>query len=133
MKRLTVLLLLLCATLTVTAVSITTASRPVGNTQRVASRIVSTSPCKLNAVMGYNGATNTQWLFVFEAKAAPTNGTWGRFGPFPIGATQFYSVDLSAYGADLDCVTVGVSTTDTTFTTAATNSATIQALISPMQ
>lgn len=104
-------------------------TRTIGNTSTVASRVISTGPCKLFSVTGFNGHSATQYLFVFEIGVAPTNGQAGRLGPFPVGAGQFYSVDLSAYGCDLDAVTVGMSTTSNLFTNSATNS-TIQGIIS---
>ncbi len=128
MKRLTVFLTLLALTLTVSAASYLISTTVVGNTSRVASRLVSARPCSLYAVMGYNAQTNSQFVYVFESKVAPTNGQAGRLGPFPVGAAQYYSIDLSAYGAYLDAVYVGVSTSDLLYTNSATN-CTIQAII----
>jgi hypothetical protein len=123
---------LICAVLMVTAgaamAAALIATRTIGDTSRVASRVISTTPCKLFAVTGYNSFGSTQYVFVFESGAVPTNGQAGKLGPFPVAAGQWYSVDLSAYGADLDAVTVGVSTSDSTFTNSATN-CTIQAVI----
>ncbi len=119
-------------TITVTAASIWTATKVVGDTSRVASRLIWSKPAKLFAVMGYNAQTNSQFVFIFESGSTPTNGQAGKLGPFPIGAAQGYYVDLSAYGADLDAITVGISTSDTTFTNSATN-CTIQAIIVPNQ
>ncbi len=132
MKRLTILIALLTVTITVTAASIITATTVVGNTSVVASRLISSKPCKLFAVMGFNAATNSQYVFIFESKVAPTNGQSGRLGPFPVGAAQFYSIDLSAYGADLDAVYVGMSTNNVLYTNCPTN-CTIQAIIAGNQ
>lgn len=104
----------------------------IGDTTSVASRVVSTRPCKLWSVTGYNGHSSTQYLFIFDTGTTPTNGQAGKLGPFPVGASQFYSVDLSAYGATLDAVTIGVSTVANLFTNSATNS-TIQAIITRLQ
>lgn len=132
MKKLSIIAFCLVA-VGLIAAPILTPTKIIGNTTSTAARVVWSSPCKLFCVLGYNAATNTQYVFVFESKAAPTNSTNGRLGPFPVGASSYYSLDLSAYGADMDCVTVGISSTATTFTLAPTNTSTIQAIISQNQ
>lgn len=131
MKRLGILILCFVA-VGLTAASVWTATKVVGNTTRVASRLVASNPAKLFAVMGYNAQTNSQFVYVFESATAPTNGQSGRLGPFAVGATQYYSIDLGAYGADLDAIYVGISTSDLYYTNSATNG-TIQAIIAPNQ
>jgi len=103
-----------------------------GDDTRVASRIITTKPCKLWAAFGYNGNTNTQYIYVFESGVAPTNGQSCKFGPFPVGADQFYSIDLSFYGAVFTNLTIGISTTANLYTNSATN-CTIQAIFSRLQ
>jgi hypothetical protein len=122
------LIALLCAVCLVATASDLIATRAIGTTGLVASRVVSKVPCKLYAAMGYNASVSTQYLFVFESGLTPTNGQSGKLGPFPVSGNQFYSVDLSTYGADLDAVTIGVSTTDNVFTNCSTN-VTIQAIL----
>ncbi len=131
MKKILITLFAL-VTITVTAASIWTATKVVGDTSRVASRLIWSKPAKLFAVMGYNAQTNSQFVYVFASATAPTNGQSGRLGPFPVGAAQYYSIDLSAYGADLDAIYIGISTSDLYFTNSATNG-TIQAIIVPNQ
>lgn len=119
--RTKILLVLLCLSAVTAFASSLIDVRAIGTTALTNYRVISTTPCKVFTVMGYNSFTAQQYVFLFEAAAAPTNGQAGRFGPFPVGSDQFYSVDLSAYGADVDKLTVGISTTSNTFTLGSSN------------
>ena len=113
MKILTALLLLI-AGLAVQAAP-TTFTAVIGDTSLTNSLVASKAPCKLFAVTGYNSGPD-QFITVFQTNAVPADGVKGKLGPFPVGSGQFYSIDLSAYGADLDAVTICNSTTAETLT-----------------
>lgn len=90
--------------------------------------VVSGIPCRLYAATGYNSTSTNVFLMIFETNTAPAAATVPKLGPFPVGAGQFYSIDFSAYGADLDKVYVSMSTTSNGFTQAGTNF-TFQAIV----
>lgn len=96
-------------------------TRVIGNGFYTNGIVVSQTPLKLYAVTGYNSTASTAYLMVFETNAVPANGSICRLGPFPVGAGQWYSVDMSFYGADLDKCWVGMSSTAQSLTLAGTN------------
>ena len=126
--------LLICVGLAVVFIAIVAfaaggpATRTVGNGQFTNSLIVSSIPCKLYGVCGYNSTATNEFLMIFETNAVPANGTVCRIGPFPVGANQFFSVDFSFYGSDLDKCLVAMSTTSNSLTLAGTNF-TIQGIV----
>ncbi len=108
----------------------TISTRLIGDTLLVKSRVVSGRSCKLYAVCGYNASASTQYMLVFETNALPADGTFAKLGPFPVLTGQFYSIDLSTYGADMDYVTVAASSTTNYLTLTSGTNVTIQAIIS---
>lgn len=116
----------------VTAIAQFAQTETKGDSTRVASLVVTTKPCKLWSACGYNGHTSTQYVYIFESGVTPTNGQSCKLGPFPVGADQFYSIDLSSYGSTLTNLTIGISTVANLYTNSATN-CTIQAIFSRLQ
>ncbi len=91
----------------------------VGDTTFQPYRIGSAHACKVYSISGYNSGA-AQFIMVFEATVAPTNGQTGAFC-IPVGAQQFYNYDFSYYGADLTGVVACNSTTAQTNTFGSTN------------
>lgn len=103
----------------------TVSTRIYGDTTATNSLIVtSQNGQKAYAFCGYT--TTTQYIMVFQTNAVPANGTKATFS-VPVTAGQFYSIDFSYYGADLDKCTVCNSTTANTLTIGAADT-TFQAI-----
>lgn len=85
---------------------------------------------KLYTVQGYVNSSSTVYVQVFQTNAVPasTNTSVPTFS-FPVAAGQYYSMDFGQYGADLDKITVCISTNAASLGIAATNAASIQAII----
>lgn len=95
-------------------------TRTYGNTSYVPYRVISKGPVKLYAIIGYNNGP-AQFVMIFnKTNAPPTNGMTGVFS-FPVAASNYFSFDLSYYGANLDAVVVCNSTTAQTNTLGSTN------------
>lgn len=101
-------------------------TRVVGDTTLVASRIVSTVPCKLVAITGYSDGT-AAFLLVCESATVPGNGASGRFTIAILAAGNF-SLNLEN-PVDLDNCTVVASSTADTVTAVAGNHQSIQGLL----
>lgn len=104
----------------------------IGNTSYVPYRVVKTNAVKLYTILGYNSGP-AQFVMVFGTNnpsgAAPTNGQLGTFA-FPVAASNYFSLDFSYYGANLDSISVANSTTATNLTLGSTNCS-FQAIIAP--
>lgn len=104
----------------------------LGDTKYVPYRIGRTNAVKVFAVLGYNSGP-AQFVMVFgtnnPAGIAPTNNQTGTFC-FPVAASNYFVLDLSYYGANLDSVSVANSTTATNLTLGSTNCS-FQFIISP--
>lgn len=129
-KKLSILALLaLIATIACAAIPNTTI---IGNTTYVPYRVSNTNAVKLYTVLGYNSGP-AQFVMVFGAKnsagTAPTNGQVGTFC-FPVAASNYFSLDFSYYGANLDSVSVANSTTATNLTLGSTNCS-FQVIVAP--
>ena len=99
----------------------------IGDTSYVNARVISIQPATLYAVTGYNNTGSNIWIIVCETNAVPASGN-GKLGPFLVSPNQFYSIDLSAYGATLNGITVVGSTATNTIALCGTN-ITIQGII----
>jgi len=91
----------------------TIATRVSGGTTATNSFIAASVPSKVFLISGYSATT--QYIMVFQTNAVPANGTVAVFS-VPVTGGQFYSMDFSYYGADLDKLTVCNSTTANTLT-----------------
>jgi hypothetical protein len=100
-------------------------TRVIGNSKLTNALVVSAKPTKLFAVTGYS--PTTQYIQIIQTNQVPTNGIVPVFS-VPVSAGQFYSIDFSYYGADLDSVTVVNSSTQNTLTLGSANT-TFQAII----
>ena len=100
-------------------------TRVIGNASYTNTLVASYKPTKLFAVTGYNSGS-LQYIQVFQS-SAPTNGMIPIFS-IPVAATQYFSIDFSYYGADLDKITVCNSSTADTLTKGSSNCG-LQAII----
>jgi len=81
-----------------------------GNAALTNSLTVSTAPCKVYSVLGYNSSvTGTNYIQIFQTSAGATNGATPTFS-FPVPQAGYYSLDLGLNGVDLDACVVKVST-----------------------
>ena len=88
-------------------------TRVIGNGTYTNMLVASYKPTKLFAVTGYNSGS-LQDIQIFQS-SAPTNGMIPIFS-IPVAATQYFSIDFSYYGADLDKITICNSSTGDTLT-----------------
>jgi len=102
-------------------------TRVIGDATLVTNRVVSTSFCRLAAVLGHNNTANDVYIQIHELAAAPSNGAVPRFSVLAF-ANSPYSFALPAV-CDLDACTVCVSSTLATLTAVASTPATIQAIL----
>ncbi|MDE2020041.1 MAG: hypothetical protein KGJ13_06885 [Patescibacteria group bacterium] len=104
------------------------ATTVVGNSVARNSLVVSRNPdAKLYAVLGYNGTGSTEFVQVFSGSVVPASGAVPIFS-MPVQGYSAYSYDFSYYGANLDGITVCISTTANSLTLASASS-TIQAIV----
>lgn len=126
MKLRTTFLLWLLLAGTVWAQSVATSV--IGNASLTNSLVVSSKPgTKLYALTGYNSASSTQYIQILQTNGVPTNAVTPTFS-IPVAAGNYYSFDFSTYGADLNKITVVVSTNAATVGLAPANTS-IQAII----
>lgn len=92
-------------------------TRVVGNSAQVTSRVISTVPCKLYSVIGFNNSGATEYVQVHQTSSLPSNGAVPIFS-FSVNDQQYFSFDIGIVGVDLDAVTVAASTTLSTLTIA---------------
>lgn len=126
------LIIAACLVVTLSAWALLPNTTVIGDTTYQPYRVVKTNATKLFSITGYNSGP-AQFVMIFGAGnptgLAPTNGQKGTFC-FPVAANNYFVLDLSYYGADLDSVSVANSTTATNLTLGLTNCA-FQAIISP--
>ena len=120
MRTLLFALLLSVSAMAASAQTIATYVR--GDSTATNSLIATTKACKVFAITGYSAST--QYIQIFGTNAVPANGVKALFS-VPVSAGQFYSIDFSYYGADLDGLvicnsstvnTLTIGSADTTFT-----------------
>lgn len=80
----------------------------IGNAGYTNCLVVATKPAKLYAVTGYNSGP-AQFIQVFETNAPPVTGATPVFS-IPVASQQYFDLDFSYYGADLDGIIVCNST-----------------------
>lgn len=94
---------------------------------------VYSAPLKLFTVMGYNSHTNvTFYVNVFSSTNAATNGGVPKFS-IPVPPTNYYSLDFTYYGANLDACKVCVSSNLTTLALTPSNHVSIQSVLKAPQ
>lgn len=124
----TKLLCVLLVVLSWPALAQTTATRVSGNARLTNSLIVSSVlGTKLFTIQGYNAASATQYIQVFQTNAVPPNASVPTFS-FPVASSNYFSMDFGQYGADLDRIMVVVSTNAATLGIGATNACALQAI-----
>lgn len=125
MKTILTFILLAAAVVGLHAQTIPT--RVIGSASFTNVMVASKQPAKLLQVSGYNSATNTVYVQVFAKTYTPTNTMVPVFS-FPVLTANFYSMDFTPYGADLDGIGVAASTTANTLTLA-TNQVSFQVIM----
>lgn len=82
----------------------------------------------LYQVYGYNGNAATRYIHIFNATSLPANGTAPTLAPFAVLAGQWFSLDLTPFGAYFATgIVVANSTTLATLTVGSADmSATVQ-------
>lgn len=86
-------------------------------TSLVASRVLSTRPCKLYAVIVFNNSASTQYIQIHETTTLPANGVAPKIPSIPVAAGTTVMVDVGGQvGMDLDALTVCNSSTAATKT-----------------
>jgi hypothetical protein len=98
----------------------------VGNAAYTNELVVATTPSKLYAVTGYNSGP-AQFIEVFETNKPPVTGATPVFS-IPVSSGQYFDLDFSYYGADLDSIVICNSSTANTLTLGSLNCG-IQAII----
>ena len=84
------------------------AQQVAGNASYTNALTVYNAPLKLQCVTGYNSASTRQFVQVFNTVTGATNGAVPTFS-FPVPPTNYFSLDFSSYGANLDKCKVCVS------------------------
>lgn len=131
-KLLFALVLLAIAVLAATAQQ-NIPTQTVGNSTPTNNLTVYSAPLKLFTVMGYNAHTNqTFYVNLFSRTNAATNGGTPVFS-IPVPATNYYSLDFSYYGANLDACKVCISSNLTTLALTPSNWVSIQAVFKAPQ
>lgn len=78
----------------------------------VASRVISTKPCKLFSVLVLNTSGSTQYIQIHETTSLPNNGQKPVLPSMPVAAGQFAAIDLGVpAGVDLAACTICNSST----------------------
>lgn len=86
-------------------------------TSLVASRVISTRPVKLYAVIVYNGSGSTQFVQIHETTTLPANGVAPKIPSIAVAAGTTVMVDVGGQvGMDLDALTICNSSTAATKT-----------------
>lgn len=78
----------------------------------VASRIVSTVPCKLFTLLVHNTGPD-QFIQIHETATLPANGQKPVLPSIPVAANTIEAIDLGIVGVDLAACTICNSTTAT--------------------
>jgi hypothetical protein len=72
----------------------------------VASRIVSTTPCKVLGLLVYNDNAAMQYIQVHEAAAVPADNAVPALPAIPVAGKSFAEIDFGQNGIDLDACVV---------------------------
>lgn len=89
-----------------------------GNGTATASLVVSSQPCKITKIFGYNTNAANLFIHVFQSGTVPANTTVPLF-IIPAPSQQLYQFDFGAFGVDLDSCSIAFSTTTNSLTIAA--------------
>lgn len=98
----------------------------IGTSALVASRVVSTGPCKLVGVTGFSDGT-AAYLMIFELAAVPANGTAAKY-TIVMDAGRNFAFQLPD-AVDLDACCIAPSSSVDTLTLVAGNHQSIQAVL----
>lgn len=86
-------------------------------TSLVASRVISTRPCKVYAIIVLNTSGATQYVQIHETTSLPANGVAPKIPSIPVAAGAVVMIDVGGnVGLDLDALTICNSSTAATKT-----------------
>ena len=128
--KITILAALLLTLLSAAAQTIPTLT--TGDAGLTNARTIYNAPLKLYSVTGFNGSTTNLYVQVFGTVTGATNGAVPLFS-IPVPATNYYSLDFSYYGVNLDRCRVAISSNSTTLVATPTANVSIQAVFKAPQ
>ena len=89
----------------------------------VASRVITTKPCKLLSIVVLNTNAAIRYFQIHETASLPADGAVPDVPSIPVSANSAMQFDFGAGGLDLDALTICNSTTAATKTIGAADAA----------
>lgn len=116
----TFLSLILCCLMAAPAIAVDFVSTQVvpnsPGTSLVASRVISTRPCKVFSIIVLNTLGSTQYIQVHETTSLPANGVAPKIPSFAVATGTSVVINFGPAGIDLDALTICNSSTTATKT-----------------